>query len=124
MHARFKLVKAKADISNENKSGKRFDKVGDDLGRNDLYSLRAQLNIRFIYNTQVSFHSCVPTGKVFDMAITLNKLGYSSGSMFFPAAIRIFARSHSVLSKAESIWRQCTNECNLNRVQLRQYIDL
>jgi hypothetical protein len=41
-----------------------------------------------------------------DMALTFNKLGYDSGSMFFPAAIRIFARSHSVLSKAESIWRQ------------------
>jgi hypothetical protein len=74
-----------------------------------------------IHNTEASFHGCVPTGKVFDMAITLNKLGYSSGSMFFPPAIRIFARSHSVLSKAESIWRQCTNECNLNR---GQYIDL
>jgi hypothetical protein len=36
MHARFKLVKAKADISNESESVKRFNKVGDDLGRIDL----------------------------------------------------------------------------------------
>jgi hypothetical protein len=56
-------------------------------GRNDLYSLRAQLNIRFITLKLLSTVA-VPTGKVFDMAITLNKLGYSSGSMFFPAAIR------------------------------------
>jgi hypothetical protein len=38
--ARFKLVKAKADISNENKSVKRFDKVGDNLGRIDLGAKR------------------------------------------------------------------------------------
>jgi hypothetical protein len=109
MHARFKLVKAKADISNKNKSVKRFDKVSDDLRQIDLgakrASLRAQLNIRFITLKLLSTVA-VPTGKVFDMAITLNKLGYSSGWMFFPAAIRIFACSHSVLSKAESIWRQ------------------
>jgi hypothetical protein len=36
MHERLKLVKAKADISNKNKSVKRFDIVGDDLGRIDL----------------------------------------------------------------------------------------
>ena len=35
MHARFKLVKAKADISNENKNVKRFKST---WGRNDLYS--------------------------------------------------------------------------------------
>ena len=70
--------------------------------------LRAQLNIRFIALKLLSTVA-VPTGKVFDIAITLDKLGYSSGSMFFPAAIRIFARSHSVLSKVESIWRQSPN---------------
>jgi hypothetical protein len=79
MHARFKLVKAKADISNENKSVKRFDKVGDDLRRIDLGAKRlvfitspAQYPI---HNTEASFHGCVPTGKVFDIAITLNKFG-------------------------------------------------
>jgi hypothetical protein len=40
MHARFKLVKAKADISNESESVKRFNKVGDDLGRIDLGAKR------------------------------------------------------------------------------------
>jgi hypothetical protein len=62
MHARFKLVKAKADISNENKSVKRFDKVGDDLGQIDLGVKRfvfitspAQYPI---HNTEASFHGC------------------------------------------------------------------
>jgi hypothetical protein len=79
MHARFKLVKAKADISNENKSVKRFDKVGDDLGKIDLGAKR------FVFITSPAQYRiialkllstvAVPTGKVFDMAITLDKFG-------------------------------------------------
>ena len=70
--------------------------------------LRAQLNIRFIALKLLSTVA-VPTGKVFDMVITLNKLGYKSGSMFPSSAIRISARSHSALSKVESMWRQAPN---------------
>ena len=69
--------------------------------------LRAQLNIRFTALKLLSTVA-VPTGKV-DMVIALNKLRHKSGSMFLPFAIRIFPRSHSVLSKAESIWRQAQN---------------
>jgi hypothetical protein len=39
-----------------------------------LYSLRAQLNIRFIALKLLSTVA-VPTGKVFDMAIALDKFG-------------------------------------------------
>jgi hypothetical protein len=74
MQARFKLVKAKADISNENKSVSVTTWGKSTWARNDLYSLRAQLNIRFI-TLKLPSTGAVPTGKVFDMAITFNKFG-------------------------------------------------